>query len=88
MPCRSVGAASMRQPSITTSCVAEEKATKNAQPTVHSTDCDGSPEAMPMRPRIMPACESSIQPRRRPVKRDKSGTSRRSIIGAHKNFKL
>ena len=42
----------MRQPSTTTSCVADEKATKNAQATVQTSEWEGLPKAMPIRPRL------------------------------------
>ena len=48
MPCCSLGAASIRQASMTMSCVADEKATKSAQTTVHINALTGSPKAMPM----------------------------------------
>jgi hypothetical protein len=78
----------MRQASITTSWVADEKATAKAQATVAKRPCAGSVKAMPTRPSAMPSCETTIQARRRPRKRARTGMSTASTIGAHRNLSV
>ena len=86
MPCMSVPAASMRQPSITTSWVAAQKATRKA-PTPRSASWSfGSAKAISTSARAVAICVVTIQARLRPRRAARNGTSTRSIEGAQRNF--
>ena len=73
MPWRSVEVASMRQPSMTTSCVADAKATRSADAMVRPRLVAGSLSAIPTSPTAVASCASTIQPRRRPRRRASNG---------------
>lgn len=73
--CRSIGATVMRQPSMTTSCVAPAKPSARENTMVQASQCAGLPKAIPASARITPICEMMIQPRRRPSQRPNTGAS-------------
>ena len=69
------------------SWVAEEKATTTANAASHHRSVRGSQNAMASRPSPMPICARSIQERRRPSQRVRSGSGTRSTTGAQTNLK-
>src|SRR5271165_4196408 len=73
MPWRSIGAASMRQPSMVTSWLAAAKAVRNAKRTLQPRLFAGAPKASPESPAATPSWAISIQPRRRPSQAPTSG---------------
>ena len=82
-PWNSGAAASMRQASMATSCVAEENATRSASAAICARSTDGSVRDIPSRPMPMPIIASSIHERRRPSRRVSTGSGSRSTTGAH-----
>ena len=88
MPCMSVGAASMRQPSTTTSCVAEPNATTKVNAAVAATLVAGSVKPTATSASAMSAWQAIIHARRRPTRRASSGTSNASTSGDQRNLKL
>ena len=78
----------MRQPSTTTSCVAEPKATRKAKTAVTAMFGLGVGKPDPDEPDRDEAWQVSIQARRRPTSRDSTGTSKASTSGDHRNLKL
>ena len=88
IPCFSSGAASMRQPSITTSCVAEPKATTKVNTAVTAMFCTGSLSATPINPSTITSWQVIIHARRRPTSRASTGTSKASMIGDQMNLRL
>ena len=88
MPCFSVGAASMRQPSTTTSCVAEPKATTKVNAAVAAMLHAGSLRPTPTSPSATIAWQAIIHARRRPTRRARIGTSKASMSGDQRNFRL
>ena len=88
IPCREVGAASMRQPSTTTSWVADPKATRKVKSAVAAMAEPGSEKATPTSPIATTSWLVIIQARRRPTRRDRTGTSKASTRGDHRNLKL
>ena len=75
--------ASMRQASIVMSCVAEPKATSNANHATSARSATGSACAMPSSPAAITSCAASIQLRRLPSQRVSNGSATRSTTGAH-----
>ncbi len=63
----------MRQPSITTSCVAPAKPSASENTMVQASQCAGSPNATPASASMTAICETMIQPRRRPSRRLNTG---------------
>ena len=58
MPCRSIGAASMRHPSMVTSWLAAAKAVRNAKATLQPRLSAGAPKASPESPAATPSWAS------------------------------
>ena len=71
---------------MTMSCVAEAVATRSAPTATRNGDTDGSQEPRKTIAAISKNCDSNSQPRRRPKRRDNSGTSSASINGAQRNL--
>ena len=69
------------------SCVAEAKATINAQATTGPSAWRGSVSAMPTSPATTRHCDSSSQLRRRPSAWVSSGSGSRSTSGAQAHLK-
>lgn len=76
----------MRQPSITTSWLAAQKATRKAPSPRSARLVFGSEKAIRVRHRATAACVVTIQARRRPRRALSTGTFSLSIAGAQRNF--
>ena len=68
------------------SCVAEAVATSSAPSATVGGDTAGSQAPRKTIAAIKRNWDSNSQPRRRPKRRDSTGTSSASISGAHRNF--
>ena len=85
--CSLSGRLSMRNASMTMSWVAEAVATKSAAPNGrYQTTAAGLQKASRTIAAISRSCENTSQPRRRPKKRARIGTSSASTTGAHRNL--
>jgi len=71
---------------MTTSWLAEQKATMSASSAVAHGAVAGSAAPNASRLAINAPCVASIQPRRRPNSRVRPGKGRRSMRGAHRNL--
>ena len=87
-PCRSVPAASMRHPSMTTSWVAAQIATRKAPRPRRTRLLAGLAVAMSESERATATCVAIIHERLRPMRALRTGTSKRSMSGAQRNFRV
>ena len=86
--CSFSGRLSTRKASTTMSCVAEAVATISAPSAIIAGAATGSHDAEQDDRRDQRNCVNISQPRRRPSQRDRIGTSKASMIGAHRNLKV
>ena len=77
---------STRKASITMSWVAEAVATRSAPTATSQGAAAGSHSPRNTIAAISSTCEKMSQPRRRPSRRDSTGTSSASTSGAQRNF--
>ncbi len=73
---------------MTISWLAETNATSTAPATTSGSDLAGSLNPSRTIAAISNSCVKTSQPRRRPNRRDRNGTSRASISGAQMNLKV
>ena len=76
----------MRNASMTMSCVADAVATSSAPNATSHGALAGLQKARNTMAAISSSCENTSQPRRRPSRRDSTGTSSASTTGAHRNL--
>ena len=86
MACKRGSADSMRNASITTSCVADEKPKATAAKAMVVKPVCGSISAIQTMDAITAHCDNNNQPRRRPKKCVKKGKGILSTSGAHTNL--